>query len=196
MISFMLIAEFGPFLCFLLLVVKIGMTTSERSPVLSWRQACSSSNCHTDPSTGFKSWLFLVFIPFSSFSKHNQASWTRSWATNKAIVRLKALRPLNESTKCQYLKHLTCCRGPAMIHWEAVGWPAVTSAKPKWFLKHGSDCAGVTTMSFPGVKLWFVFEAHHFGPVALYLQQQLLKIKKITLKAWLALLTRPSYVKV
>lgn len=51
-------------------------------------------------------------------------------------------------------------------------------------------------MSFPGMELWFVFEAPHFGPVALYLQQQLLKIKKITLKAWLALLTQPSYVKV
>lgn len=118
MILFMLIAEFGPFLCFLLLVVKIGMTTSERSPVLSWKQACSSSNCHTDPSTDFKSWLFPAFIPFSSFSKHNQASWTRSWATNKATVRLKALRPLNKSTKCQYLKHLpTHSRAAEVLLW-------------------------------------------------------------------------------
>lgn len=72
----------------------------------------------------------------------------------------------------------------------------IISEEAERFLKHRSDHSGVTTMGSPGTECWTVFEAHHFGSLALYLQEQLLKIKKITLQVWLALLTQSSYVKV
>jgi len=71
----------------------------------------------------------------------------------------------------------------------------ITSVEPDLFPKHRLDRSGVTAMGSPGTEHGTVFEAHRFGSLALYLKQQLLKIKKITLKAWLALLTRSSYVK-
>ena len=77
-----------------------------------------------------------------------------------------------------------------------MGCPVITSVEPELFWKHRSDRSGVTTVGSPGTECWTVFEAYHFGSLALYLQQQLLKIKKITLKAWLAPLTQSSYLKV